>query len=108
MSDERDQPEEVDWGPVMPFVVCASKGGPYDDDAFVAGYQAGQLDKALAAARAVGATEVRGLALSALVPQLELIGMHHGFPYTTADAPEDYPTWVYVTFAAERPEPADA
>lgn len=99
MPDERDQPEEVDWGPVMPFVVCASKGGPYDDDAFVAGYQAGQLDKALAAARTVGATEVRGLALSALVPQLELIGMHHGFPYITADVPEEHPTWVYVTFA---------
>jgi hypothetical protein len=28
--------DQHEWGMVMPFVVCQSKGGPYDDDSFVA------------------------------------------------------------------------
>lgn len=29
--------EEQEYDLVMPFVVCQSQGGPYDDDAFVGG-----------------------------------------------------------------------
>jgi hypothetical protein len=34
--DPLDEPEPgTTWGLVVPFVVCQSQGGPYDDDAFV-------------------------------------------------------------------------
>ena len=41
-----DSPEPA-WDLVMPFVCVTSNGGPYDDEAFVAGYRLGQLDHAL-------------------------------------------------------------
>lgn len=44
MSDE-----EQGYGLVMPFVSVASKGGPYDDDAYAAGWAMGALDAKLGA-----------------------------------------------------------
>lgn len=41
------QHEGVEYGLVMPFVVCTSKGGPYQDGAYVAGWEAGSLDTTL-------------------------------------------------------------
>lgn len=37
-----DEPDE--YALVMPFTVVASVGGPYDDDAFAAGFTAGRID----------------------------------------------------------------
>jgi hypothetical protein len=36
-----------EYGLIMPFVGCQSQGGPYEDDAYVAGYEAGVLDSRL-------------------------------------------------------------
>lgn len=85
------------YGLVIPFVACASQGGPYDDDAFAAGYQAGRIDHALAALVAVGGTELAATVRTDLVRQLDLIAMHHGFKAETepyVDANE----WSFVTF----------
>lgn len=93
---------EAEYGLVMPFVVCQSKGGPYDDDAYVAGYEAGHLDAILrydAVLRAQGFlpqpppgdapfhAENR--------PQLDLIAMRHGWSVEFSDSVEG---WVYATF----------
>lgn len=45
MTGAGDDHEEHDaeFGLVMPFVVCESQGGPYDDNAYVAGFEAGNL-----------------------------------------------------------------
>jgi hypothetical protein len=85
-----DQPQDTEL--VMPFVVCASQGGPYDDDAFVAGFQAGSLYKTLAAIAAVEATGVIEVPVrTALLPQLDLIAMKFGF--TTEAVPAESPDW---------------
>lgn len=102
MSDETlDQPADDDaMELVMPFLVVASHGGPYDDDAFAAGWQAGEIDRTLRTAAAIAATVVEfPIVHAGLVPQLDLIGMKHGYKVTaepTADG------WVAVTFEVSR------
>jgi len=101
MSD--DQPESEDMTLVVPFIVCASQGGPYDDDAFVAGFACGDVDRALAVAATIHATHVGPLTCrTILLPQLELIAMARGFPVmdTTAISlnPDGPAEWSYVTF----------
>jgi hypothetical protein len=86
---------------VMPFVVCQSKGGPYDDSAFAAGWQAGAIDQALQVAASGPAVTLRyPMVHAALVPQLELIGMKHGWPKFEAVSTAD--GWCEVTFTRER------
>lgn len=83
MSDEMDQPqpdEELEL--VVPFIVCASKGGPFDDDSFVAGFRCGEIDKALAAARVAGgaatpnAGDCRPVRHRAAAIRCPLVGAH--------------------------------
>jgi hypothetical protein len=96
-----DQPEPDGYSLVVPFVVCRSNGGPYDDESFVAGWQCGDIDRALAAAAAVGASRVRQpMVHAAIIKQLELVGMYRGFPTLQADAIEGCPEWADVTFVA--------
>lgn len=93
-----------DFGLIVPFQVVQSKGGQYDDEAFVAGYQTGEIDTKLAMAAAVGLPEVKlPIVRRALLPQLELHGMRYG--YTTMAATQPIPgvsvtdEWCVVTFA---------
>lgn len=81
MADEFDQPETDGWGLVMPFVACRSHGGPYDDDAFVAGFQVGQINRALAAIAALEGDGLTAMVRADLAAQLDLIAMQHGFPH---------------------------
>jgi len=84
--------EPGEYGLVMPFVVTTSHDGPYADDAFVAGYQAGQLDLLLPIVAQFGSTVERYVP-PALVPQLDLIAMRHGYTLTAVpwdDHPDDY------------------
>lgn len=92
-----------DFGLVVPFQVVQSKGGPYEDEAFVAGYAVGEIDAKLAMAASVGIPEVKlPIVRRALLPQLELHGMRYG--YTTMTVPEPdlsvpgADVWCEVTF----------
>lgn len=107
MLEPADEPEPEGYELAVPFIVCTSVGGPFDDDAFVAGFQAGQVNQALKAAAAANAIEVRFTVNSELVKQLELIGMNHGFPHIVAEEPEDAPSWSFVTFRTEASSNAD-
>lgn len=100
-TDPLDQPEESTYALVMPFVVCASQGGPFDDDAFVAGFQAGRLDRALAVAAVNDTPSVRATVNAVLVRQLDLLGMHHGYPVLKVDIDIDSPEWADVQFHRE-------
>lgn len=100
INDPQDQPDGMAL--VMPFVICQSKGGPFEDDAFVAGYECGGFDKALGAIAAVGGDGLSFTAHTSSLPQLELIAMHHGF-LLEVDEFDDLPEWSLVT--AERPIP---
>lgn len=68
----------------IPIVVCRSNGGPFDDVSFVAGYQAGMIDAVLDLAHPCHLNVA--LVPEALVMQLDLIAMSHG--YVVADQVE--------------------
>lgn len=95
--------EEPAYELVMPFVVCQTQGGPYDDEAFVAGWILGALDvrlEQLAADRRPLTISVRAASL----PQVELLAMKHGYltavePYE--DAPDEWSTVTFIVPAME-------
>jgi hypothetical protein len=97
--DPLDAPEEVDFELAVPFVVCTSQGGPYDDAAFVAGFYTGSVDRALQVGKVAEAPVVQAVVPSTLLNQLELIGMHRGYP-TMRTRVSDDPAWTYVQFMA--------
>ena len=84
-----------EYGLVMPFVVCASNGGPFADDAFVAGCHHGRLDAELGRRPSMVASTVP----SALVPQLDLLAMHHGYAFESEPWAEHPDEWTFVTFS---------
>lgn len=89
---------------VVPFIVVESKGGPYDDQAFVAGYQVGEIDVRLAFANMAGAQTVKfPIVRRSLLAQLELHGMRYGFTSMEAsEATSHIPAsdeWCSLTFA---------
>lgn len=67
-----------EWGLVMPFAVCASNGGPYDDEAYVAGFEMGALQARLRAARHHGLGLPEVVIHRDNVPQADLIAMEVG------------------------------
>lgn len=78
------------------FVVVASTGGPYDDDSFVAGAYYGLADVFLTMFRG---SEAGGFIVpSALVPQLDLLAMRHGYQCVdlTTEATEGWSTVGYI------------
>ncbi len=104
MSANDPDPQDVSTELEMPFVVCQSQGGPYDDESFTAGYTAGLLDADL---RSAGWARVeRGFPIpTQLVPQADLIGMRHGYTIETTpweDAPDE---WTFVAFFTTVDEP---
>lgn len=88
-------PDEADFGLVMPFVAVASKGGPYDDNAYTAGYEAGLLDARLHYQK----PELLPLTVhSANLPQIDLIAMRRG--YTVKEGPAD-DEWAMIDLRRE-------
>lgn len=106
MTDPMDLPENDGMELVFPFVVCQSNGGPYDDDAFTAGYQCGRVDSALASAAAVGANRAAFTVGTRVVAQVELIAMHHGFAYIRVEECAETPEWSLVTITTTEETPA--
>lgn len=104
-----DESGSVEYGMVMSFVACRSQGGPYNDQSFVAGFQVGTIDGALAAAAGIGASilPVAHCVYRALLGQLDLIAMRHGYQMRSAPvtAGDDTETWSTVEFY--RPPSAD-
>lgn len=96
MSDVSGVPFEAGLELVMPFVAVASTGGPYDDESYSAGWEAGTVD-----------AELRALPLSVdqatytlradHLAQFDLIAMRHGWTVDVVEI-EDCPDWKIVTF----------
>lgn len=87
--------QERDYSLVMPFVVCASKGGPFDDESFVAGYECGIFAEQLKS-RSPSVTSISTTVHSGNVPQLDLLAMREGWRMTAKESEVD--GWTYVTF----------
>lgn len=94
-----DSGDAAAWGLVLPFVVTASHDGPYDDQSFVAGWQAGRADTELRIAAAVGARSAGFQVYTDLVRQVELSAMSHGYPHVVATPLEGMPEWSWVAVA---------
>lgn len=99
--DPQDLPEEEGYSLLYPFTVVTSKGGPYDDDAFTAGFACGLLDKALTVVHAAGGTSYQVTIRTDLVQQAELVGMARNFPIATAQPDGAFPEWTLMTFQTE-------
>lgn len=70
-DDDGDESYEL----AMPFVSVRSKGGPHDDESYVAGYQMGLLDAQLG-----GSEFDQGRPIAAdSREQADLIAMRHGY-----------------------------
>lgn len=95
------EPTEGEYDLVMPFVVCG-EDGPYDDGSFVAGWVCGRADAQLKALEGTRAT-IEFYADPRLVPQLDLIAMHHGLTLTHEPWEEHPDEWTAVTIG---PTPA--
>ncbi len=93
MSEDQG-PDEVTHALVMPFVIVTSKGGPYDDQAFVAGWACGVFDVRLETIAAMGGLPMAQWVRTDTVPQLDLIAMRRGFLLQTLEANED--GWTLV------------
>lgn len=77
---------------VTPLVVCATQGGPYDDESFLAGCYFEEWWKRLS----IGDPEIAaGLVPTGLVPQLDLLAMAHGFDFEAEDKEDG---WSFVIF----------
>jgi hypothetical protein len=101
-ADDLDRPEEDGMELVVPFIACMSQGGPFADDAFVAGFQCGDIDRALKAGAAVMAETLRfPMVRTELLKQLELCAMNRGYPHMVASTSEEYPDWSDVRFSLE-------
>lgn len=89
-------PDKHEYDLVMPFVVCESNGGPYDDEAYVAGWEAGKLDLMLELKRPRPGQFFRpDIPIHAdNRPQFDLIAMKHGLVAEFEDAGDG---WLYMT-----------
>lgn len=96
--------EEMAFSLVMPFVVVESKGGPYRDQDYVAGFECGLLDAECADAAKRGRFPIVPLAVrSDNIPQIDLIAMRNGF-LLAAEVIEETPEWSWVTFTRAGPD----
>lgn len=83
--------EFKDYDMVMPFVTVTSKGGPHDDDAYVAGYEMGLLWADLRYSTWPMTRTVR----TDNLPQVDLIAMRHGYTVDSYQA-QTAPEWSVV------------
>jgi hypothetical protein len=84
---------EAECEAVLPFTLCRSNGGPYDDDAFLSGWRLGVLDATLAA---LGVSALADSIRPVEYAQADLIAMARG--YTMDAEPSRDPGWLSVTF----------
>lgn len=85
--------DECDYGLVMPFAVCASNGGSYEDEPFVAGFRLGEIRERVRRDNAWS-----GLVREDDIPQLDLIAMERDLTMRCDDAGDG---WVHANIAAK-------
>lgn len=92
---EPDDQEAYDL--VMPFILTKSQGGPYDDDAFVAGWRLGQIDAVLAHEGA----EWSGIVPTADLPQADLLAMRRDMVLLQTPTEDD--EWTFIRIHQQDP-----
>jgi hypothetical protein len=91
-----DSDDSETYDLAMPFVTVKSEGGPFDDEAYVCGFEAGQLDSRLAQISAFLDTYATAIHVENR-KQADLIAMRYGFTTEFEECGEDC-GWLHVTF----------
>lgn len=82
-----------EYGLVVPFLPVTSRGGPYDDSAYCAGYEMGRLDATLS----LNPRLYEALIRAENIPQADLIAMQHGYRTRVGTLDGDgWPEWVWL------------
>lgn len=81
----------------MPFVVCSSTGGRYDDEAFGAGVECGLIYAELGQCERIGATPRPRWVVPGIFKQVDLIAMRFGYTVTAAET-DEHGGWVRAVF----------
>lgn len=81
MSDH-DDADGNGWELMIPFVVTKSHGGPFDDDAFTAGYEMGGFGQRCAVAASLNLLPFTITIRRSNVTQADLIAMHQDLALT--------------------------
>lgn len=93
MTNPEPEPEDVEYGILRPFITVTSKGGPHEDQAYVAGYEMGLLDARLANGQPFHQDTLQTVSIG----QADLIAMRHGYRLEHRLS-EDTPEWTFATF----------
>lgn len=105
MTDD-ETPDAGEYGLVMPFVLAASQGGPYDDSAFVAGWRLAELGTLLKTAERFALDVPDQTLYPADAPQADLLAMRYGFTMKVKSYDENWSIYNFtrngVTSRAER------
>jgi hypothetical protein len=102
---DEDRADEGGMVLAIPFVVCTSEGGPFDDEAFVSGVQVGEVMATLRTLKALDAAgSGRFWVDKKLQKQLDLVAMHYGYDTDVeeVDGPE-FEGMCWVSFAKSDP-----
>jgi hypothetical protein len=87
---EPAEDDSVEYGLVMPFVTVRSKGGPHDDESYVAGWEMGKLDTFLTHQNPAIHTDA---IYADSEPQADRIAMKHGYTASFTAVGEG---WVHM------------
>lgn len=99
--DDQDLPDEDNgYALLMPFVVCQSQGGPFDDVSFTIGFELGQIDRELAMCQTLSSEPIARYIHEDGLPQLDLIAMRRGFTIKVGHL-DGSDEWRYVEFIRE-------
>jgi hypothetical protein len=97
-NDDQDPlDDQTNFGLIMPFVLCASQGGPLEDVAFTIGFELGQIDQELEFCETLYAEPRDRYVHTEGLVQLDLIAMRRG--YVLEDGLRDESgEWAFVHF----------
>lgn len=104
-----DGPDGDEFEILVPFIVCKSEGGVFDDDSFTAGFECAtvyaDLKYAKGAPSGLPMTPHEAVLRTDNVKQIDLLAMHLGYK-TRAVVWDEDPAWsvVFFEFAQEEPE----
>lgn len=91
--NERNQTSAL----LMPFVLCESKGGRFDDEAFTAGFALGELDRDLSLALHSNMNPGERYMRIEYRAQADLIAMRHGFTLTLSSEQDGWSLYQFGT-----------
>jgi hypothetical protein len=84
----------------VPFTVCASAGGPYDDAAFVGGFDCGVMHTEMRLLRTIGASPAERWVKAPILDQLDLLAMNNGYTIKRGET-DEASGWVHVSFTPD-------